>query len=239
MLLCPAGHTGGIFQGFDTRFCIWWRGLCGKSLQFCASDGGELFFGFHIIYYILKEFYDKGTGLDRWIRRIKLCYCDIATSTDLTLSATQLRSYIGYKFVQEAEFHHHDGKPYRYPLIQYKRIRDRLSVLGIEHFADVVQENLSSLQKIYLKNTEILINNMIFTRKTHSITEEITEYKFATPWIALNTDNYLKYNTLDKRFHKKLLEKILTGNLLSMMRGIGCTIDYDLYVKINQFKQLQ
>ena len=171
-------------------------------------------------------------------KRIKLCYCDIATSTDLTLSATQLRSYIGYKFVQEAEFHHHDGKPYRYPLIQYKRIRDRLSVLGIEHFADVVQENLSSLPKIYLKNTEILINNMIFTRKTHSITEEITEYKFATPWIALNTDNYLKYNTLDKRFHKKLLEKILTGNLLSMMRGIGCTIDYDLYVKINQFKQL-
>ena len=79
---------------------------------------------------------------------------------------------------------------------------------------------------------------MIFTRKTHSITEDITEYKFATPWIALNTDNYLKYNTLDKRFHKKLLEKILTGNLLSMMRGIDCTVDYDLYVKINQFKQL-
>ena len=171
-------------------------------------------------------------------KRIKLCYCDITTSTDLTLSATQLRSYIGYKFVQEAEFHHHDGKPYRYPLIQYKRIRDRLSVLGMERFADVVQENLSNLQKIYLKNTEILINNMIFTRKTHSITEEITEYKFATPWIALNTDNYLKYNTLDKRFHKKLLEKILTGNLLSMMRGIDCTVDYDLYVKINQFKQL-
>ena len=86
-------------------------------------------------------------------KKIKLCYCDITTSTDLTLSATQLRSYIGYKFVQEAEFHHHDGKSYRYPLIQYKRIRDRLSVLGMERFADVVQENLSNLQKIYLKKT--------------------------------------------------------------------------------------
>lgn len=171
-------------------------------------------------------------------KQIKICYCDIAINTDKALSATQLRSYLGYKFAQETEFHHHDDKPYRYPLIQYKRVKDKLFVLGIDQFADVVQEKLAGLENICLKNIKLPVYNIIFTHKTHTITKDITEYNFTTPWIALNTDNYIKYNMLDKRFHINMLEKILTGNLLSMLKGLDCMIDYELYVKINQFRQI-
>ena len=62
-------------------------------------------------------------------RIIRLCYSKINVNADITLSATQLRSYIGYKFAADTEFHHHDENPYRYSLIQYKRIDGGLYVL--------------------------------------------------------------------------------------------------------------
>lgn len=32
--------------------------------------------------------------------KLRLCYCEIAVDADITLSATQLRSYIGYESAQ-------------------------------------------------------------------------------------------------------------------------------------------
>lgn len=171
-------------------------------------------------------------------KRLKLCYCKIETNSDVVLSATQLRSYIGYKFAQDTEFHHHDDNPYRYPLIQYKRVDSKLYVLGIGDYADLVLDRISGLQNICLKNIQIPITNVTFTKKQHTITDDITTFEFCSPWIALNQSNYAKYNNLDKTFRKKFLERILTANLLSALKGLGCMIDYDLYVKIKWFKHM-
>lgn len=167
---------------------------------------------------------------------IRLCYSEINTDTDMVLSATQLRSYIGYKFVSDTEFHHHDDKPYRYPLIQYKRIKDKLFVLGIDNYAKLVFERISGLQSITLSKKTIPITNIVFKNTTHTITAEITQYSFSSPWIALNTENYAKFKSLDGQFRRRFLEDILTGNLLSMLKGIGIKIDYRLYVQIKWYK---
>ena len=89
---------------------------------------------------------------------IYLCYCKVSLYEQRKISATQLRSFIGYKFFENTEFHHHDDNPYRYPLIQYKRINDDLYVLGIEQFADLVFDKISELQHITLHNTKIPIS---------------------------------------------------------------------------------
>lgn len=171
-------------------------------------------------------------------KKIKLCYCNITIDSDILLSATQLRSYIGYKFAQDTEFHHHDDNPYRYPLIQYKRIDNQLLVLGIDRFADVVKKQVPTLQQICLKSTKIPISNIIISQTTHVMADDITQYRFCSPWLALNQENNVKFHSLDGQFHKKLLEKILTGNLLTMTRGLDYKVDYDLYVKINRFSRV-
>lgn len=169
---------------------------------------------------------------------IQLCYARISTDTELNISATQLRSYIGYKFIADTEFHHHDEKPYRYPLIQYKRVKDRLFVMGIGEYADLVFDRLSGLQHIVLSKTQIPIRDIVFERDTHQITDQITQYRFTSPWIALNAQNYTKFRSLDRQFKKRFLENILIGNLLSMLKGLNIRLDYELYIQIKWYKEL-
>ena len=169
---------------------------------------------------------------------IQLCYCKVTLCDERKISATQLRSFIGYKFFEDTEFHHHDDNPYRYPLIQYKRIKDELYVLGIEKFSDLVFNKISELQHITLHSTKIPISNIIFEKKKHTITEKLCLYRFRSPWIALNTENYTKFKSLDPIFYQKFLEDILTGNLLSTLKGLDMRIDFRLYVKINWFKHI-
>lgn len=169
---------------------------------------------------------------------IRLCYSEISANTDMVLSATQLRSHIGYKFVADTEFHHHDDKPYRYPLIQYKRIKSKLYVLGIGDYAKLVFDRISGLQSITLAKKTIPITNIIFENTTHTITDEITQYSFNSPWIALNAENYAKFKNLDKQFRRRFLEDILIGNMLSMLKGLGIRIDYQLHVHIKWYKEI-
>lgn len=170
--------------------------------------------------------------------KLTLCYCKITTDSNIILSATQLRSYIGYKFISDTEFHHHDDSPYHYPLIQYKKIQDTLCVMGINEFTDLIQCRLSGLQEIVLKNIKVSIRDIHFSKKSHIISDTLTKYEFYSPWIALNQENYTKFNRLDGQLHKVFLEKILTANLLSTLKGLDCRIEHDLYVKINYFKFL-
>ena len=167
-----------------------------------------------------------------------ITYAKINTDRSSKISATQLRGYLGYLFIQDTEFHHHDDNSYRYPLIQYKRIENELIVIGINDYSKLIVEKLSELKEIILPHTRVPVTSMEFTTVTHQVTDDICQYKFQTPWIALNNKNYEKFKNVDTVFKKKILEDILTGNLLSMLKGIGVRIDYHLYVQIQWYKEV-
>ncbi len=169
---------------------------------------------------------------------INICYSKISVDSDITLTATQLRSYIGYRFITDTEFHHHDDRPYHYPLIQYKRVRGQLYVMGISNCSRLVFDRVSGLQYIVLAKKNIPITNIIFENTKHRLTDEITTYSFSSPWIALNTENYTKFKNIDSRFKKRFLEDILVGNLLSMLKGLDIRISYQLYVNIKWYKEI-
>jgi len=169
---------------------------------------------------------------------ISLCYCEVTLDYDKKLSATQLRSFVGYKFVGDSEFHHHDDLPFHYPTIQYKRIREKLYVLGMSESANLVFDRMSGLQSVTLYQRKIPVVNIIFKKSKFTITSDITMYHFTSPWIALNSDNYTKYKNMDKQFRKHFLEDILIGNLLSMLKGLRININYKLYVELKWYKEI-
>ena len=150
------------------------------------------------------------------------------------ISAAKLRGYLGYLFVDDTEFHHHDDNPYRYPLIQYKRVDNSLIVLGINDYSKVILEKLPSLEKIILPNYKVNVTGIEFSTATHYVTDELTRYEFQSPWIALNSENYEKIKVLDSELRYRFLENILIGNFLSMLKGIGIYIDYKLYASIKK-----
>ena len=67
--------------------------------------------------------------------------------------------------------------------------------------------------------------------KKHRIqaTQDQRSYRFASPWLGLNQTNHSRYRkTTDWKERKALLNRILTGNILSMCKGLGITVEEHL-----------
>lgn len=171
-------------------------------------------------------------------QEINVAYAKINSDYTVKISATKLRGYLGYLFIQDTEFHHHDDNPYRYPLIQYKRIKNDLVVVGIGDYSSIIIDKLSDLKEIILPHSKVPVRSIEFTSIVHNITNNICQYEFQTPWFALNVENYAKFKNLDNHFKTGFLEDILIGNMLSMLKGIGIHINYQLYVKIKWYKEV-
>ena len=172
------------------------------------------------------------------IKTITVSYAKINTDKTKRISAAKLRGYLGYLFIEDTEFHHHDDNPYRYPLIQYKRIKEELMILGINDYSKIIFEKLPDLKEIVLPNTKVPVTSIEFSKKTYQITEDITQYEFQTPWIALNSENYNKFKTINSQLRNRFLENILIGNFLSACKGMGISIDYKLYASIKKLRPI-
>ncbi|MFW9970445.1 MAG: CRISPR-associated endonuclease Cas6 [Candidatus Odinarchaeota archaeon] len=57
-------------------------------------------------------------------------------------------------------------------------------------------------------------------------------YKFKSPWLALNKENYIKYKNSSITERRELLKKILIGNILSMAKHLEYNIPDTVYADI-------
>ncbi len=166
---------------------------------------------------------------------VTICYTRIGIDDADKISITSLRGFFGNYFINIPEFHHHSEFSYHYPMIQYKKIGKELIIMGISKYAEVVFEKLSTIDKIVVSNKEIPINNIQteLTKNEIKLLED-TNYRFMTPWIALNEKNYKLYLNLAPKERKSFLGRILLGNILSMLKGLGIRIDFKIEVKISK-----
>ena len=115
--------------------------------------------------------------------------------------------------------------------MQYKIINGDIVIVGIDEGADLIKKiapelSTLSLDKEY-KITEKLIHEKEVDIKPSS---EEKHYKFITPWLGLNQNNYQKYtNVKDWKEKKEILNRVLVGNLLSMSKGLGIIVNKRLY----------
>jgi len=134
-------------------------------------------------------------------------------------------------------FHNHVGEGFRYsyPLIQYKRIGGRAAVV-------CVGEGTESIGKFFAsENFELMIGdrqvrmeveNMSAKHFLVQLWDGIFSYHLRK-WLPLNSENYEKYTALDSVVEKyAMLEKILTGNVLSFAKGVGVHFEQQVVCKI-------
>jgi hypothetical protein len=166
--------------------------------------------------------------------RIPVRYLVLHTDRPVSETGTNLRGYIGNRFPEYPLLHHHLKRPIlTYPRIQYKVIGGTPSILGIADGAAV------------LKDISDEITELVFTTGRYSVTSRVIhdhmipisrvndpiQYRFLTPWLALNQENYRKFGGIsDWKERKQFLNRILTGNLLSMAKGLGVVIEHELVV---------
>lgn len=140
-------------------------------------------------------------------------------------------------------FHNHleDGSlRKKYPLIQYKRNREKAQIVCLDVGVD-------EINKLFIKNSFQLKlgNRSISTEiddihlKTHILQVWDTMFRFKIrDWLALNQKNYMLYRAIETDEDKKLfLEGILKGNILSMAKGLEWHVDKEIKLVIHKIER--
>jgi hypothetical protein len=138
--------------------------------------------------------------------------------------ATKLRGFFATSFNEYALLHQHtaDKLIYKYPLIQYKMLQGKPLVLGINEGAEVLKEIYDKFDEITIGESKYTIMERGVTLRSEEFgcTQEILNYSFATPWLALSQENYPKYIEASWDERRDLLRRILVGNILSASKGL-------------------
>ena len=138
------------------------------------------------------------------------------------------RGAIAPLFPEENIYHNHEGKSlmYRYPLIQYKLIEGRISIVGINEGASSVENHFHCGQsltlRLYDKDMELRVSNKMTYYYIPESFEKSENYYFLRGWLPLNQENYIKYLNAESISEKiSLLDNILSANILSLFSGFG------------------
>ena len=140
--------------------------------------------------------------------------------------APALRAFFGHQFADEIYSHNHhpDGSfIHQYPRVQFKVI-DRTAVLmGVAEGSELLQSLWSKVEHTTLGDGRLRVLEAEFETREQTIaaTADPIEYRFATPWLALNEKNFREYiGTRNQRLRKDELARILVGNCLGMCKSL-------------------
>lgn len=141
-----------------------------------------------------------------------------------------LRGFFIRYFQDNVLFHNHLGEnfSYSYPLVQYKRIGGRAGLLGLNSGAQILKE-LSVKENIPCvlgnRSLDLVVQSSFTAMHSIGFVESPVCYRLKN-WLPLNQDNYSKYQQMYILSDKiRLLEKILTGNVLSFAKGVGLRLE--------------
>jgi len=134
-------------------------------------------------------------------------------------------------------FHNHDGDGFRYsyPLIQYKRIHQKASIVCIDEGVEAIGKFLGAC------SFDMMIGNRPATLEIESVKAnktlvQIWDSMFTysiRKWLPFNHDNYAKYMSAESIADKAtMLEKMLIGNILSFAKGMKIHLDKKIQCKI-------
>jgi len=161
------------------------------------------------------------------IKYLKLVFTDLVMQPH---DIPKLRGYFANKYKEYPELHNHlpGGKfSYKLPLIQYRIINKNPALIGIGKGFEIIKKILFDSDKITISDKNYSINE-----KTISVEgvdfgqrKEFFQYRFISPWMALNEDNYKKYGLLNPIEQQQFLKNLMRGNLKTLSKGFNYWIE--------------
>lgn len=136
-------------------------------------------------------------------------------------------------------FHNHidEGLRYHYPLIQYKRVSGKAVIVcvgeGTEEIGDFFASSDFDLQ-IGKRQEKFVLENVIADKWLLQTWENTFSYT-VRKWLPFNSDNYTAYRQMKGVVERtQLLERIFTGNILSMCSGLGLHLEQPVRCKLTE-----
>jgi len=160
----------------------------------------------------------------------------LETATHLPEVPEKLRGSIASQNLEEDRFHQHSdsGLFYRYPRIHYHVLNGLATVTGWLEGVEMTKRLFQQTSSLQIENRshKVIRKELKITEQDYGLTTEKIRYMFISPWLALNSGNYRKYQGYSKTLKKEFLEKILIGNLLSVSKGLNYTVPGRINVSI-------
>ena len=173
-----------------------------------------------------------------------------------TRDAHKLRGYFGNLFREHSPLlhnHYDNGSGgsaprfrHQYPLVQYKVLQGVPTLVALDEGAELLNSLFLQMKTICIANQTYEINAKHIThrRVEAGYAETLHTYRFETLWMALNQENYRKYNQQAKPAQTAMLNKIAVGNILSFFKQLGLFLEpqqrlmakLDVTPKSTQFK---
>ncbi len=140
-------------------------------------------------------------------------------------------------------YHNHIGDQqyrYSYPLVQYKRLGGKASIVCVEEGVDIIGQFLLSCDgKLRIGEREVVCDTKrIQPSKMLVQTWEQSFNYHISRWLPLNSKNYQLYQNIEGVVEKvSFLEKIMIGNLLSMLKGLDVRVEKEIVVKFTKISE--
>jgi hypothetical protein len=157
-------------------------------------------------------------------------------------SFQELRDFFAMKLTEYTNLHKHNADLFihRYPVVQCKMIGNVQIVIGINEGAEVLRQIHDESPEIRLGENTYPIDGggHILKEEEFGPADTIHSYEFATPWLALNQENYRKFYTLKgKPERDAFIRKILNGNIQSMAKALKCDLPDPIKCDVNMHFQ--
>lgn len=169
----------------------------------------------------------------------------LKTKPPLTEQGNTLRGYFANRFPEYDILHNHkkDGKfLYMYPRIQYRIVAGEAYLIGIEEGCSVIRFLEPQIETINLKGAiyQVVQKQLISKNAEFGIADNVKQYMFIKPWLALNKKNYDEYIRCGHhRKKEQFLKNILAGNLISISKSLGYIVDQQIVVESLALKELE
>ena len=181
--------------------------------------------------------------MTKFIRTLTVFYNTEISDKEIPLFRGAVLKILGDK--ANILFHNHTGEDtfrYSYPLVQYKRLNGKATITCIEEGVDLVGQILSELYgplTIGQREAICQVAEVKASKTPVDIDDSMSAYQLFH-WLPLNSSNYALYQNTDELVEKiKILERVLTGNILSFLKGVDIHVDEHLRLGITEILKQQ
>lgn len=126
---------------------------------------------------------------------------------------------------------------YGYPVIQYKRIGKNPAIICIDYGVEEIHHlfNNTNMEIVVgQRPVSLVVKNLQMQQYNLQVWEKHFDYRLYN-WLALNQENYEKYQTLKDELSQILfLENILKANIISFAKGVKWDVDKQISVRIDE-----
>ena len=156
----------------------------------------------------------------------------------------QLRGFFGRKFEDQVLMHNHGPDAtlvYQYPRIQFKVLRSHAFLIGVEAGARLLERLWLEIDQTRLGNELLPVLESRFELREESLAvcESPIRYRFLTPWLALNQENFRAYlRSSSPEFRSRKLSRILVGNCLSLGKSLGVRFEERIQADVQDLRSI-